>query len=58
VDALFVLVGQRPRLPRLECGLPGVYLAGDAAGGARQTSVAAGSGMARAMDAAAFLERR
>jgi thioredoxin reductase (NADPH) len=58
VDALFVLVGQRPRLPRLERGAPGVYLAGDAAGGARQTSVAAGSGMARAMDVAAFLERQ
>lgn len=58
VDALFVLVGQRPRLPRLERGLAGVYLAGDAAGGARQTSVAAGSGMARAMDVASFLERR
>lgn len=57
VDALFVLVGQRPRLPRFERGLPGVYLAGDAAGGARQTSVAAGSGVARAMDAAAFLGR-
>lgn len=57
LDALFVLVGQRPRLPRVEPGAPGVYVAGDAAGGPRQTAVAAGSGLARAMDAAAYLER-
>lgn len=57
VDALFVLVGQKPRLPRLDPGTPGVYVAGDAAGGARQTCVAAGSGVARAMDVAAFLGR-
>lgn len=57
VDALFVLVGQRPRLPRFERGTPGVYVAGDAAGGPRQTAVAAGSGLERAMDAAAFLGR-
>lgn len=57
VDALFVLVGQRPRLPRFDRGTPGVYVAGDAAGGPRQTAVAAGSGLVRAMDAAAYLER-
>lgn len=57
VDALFVLVGQRPRLPRFDLGTPGVYVAGDAAGAPRQTSVASGSGVARAMDAAAFLGR-
>lgn len=57
VDALFVLVGQRPRLPRFKPGTPGVYLAGDAAGGARQTCIAAGSGLSRGMDAAAYLER-
>lgn len=57
VEALFVLVGQRPRLPRFERGMPGVFLAGDAAGRARQTAVAAGSGLEQGMEAAAFLGR-
>ncbi|MBI3297190.1 MAG: NAD(P)/FAD-dependent oxidoreductase [Elusimicrobia bacterium] len=55
VDALFVLVGQRPRLPGLPERAPGLFIAGDAAGLPRQTSVAAGSGIQQAMAAAAFL---
>ncbi|MBI5594640.1 MAG: FAD-dependent oxidoreductase [Elusimicrobia bacterium] len=58
VDALFVLVGQRPRLPMMSPGAPGLFVAGDAAGLPRQTAVAAASGLAQAMAADAFLEDR
>lgn len=54
--ALFVLVGQRPRLPDMALGAPGLFVAGDAAGLARQTAVAAASGLSQAMAADAFLE--
>ncbi|MBI2362446.1 MAG: NAD(P)/FAD-dependent oxidoreductase [Elusimicrobia bacterium] len=58
VAALFVLVGQRPRLPVMSPGAPGLFVAGDAAGLPRQTAVAAASGLAQAMAADAYLEDR
>ena len=57
-DALFVLVGQRPRLPPMTRGAAGLFVAGDAAGIQRQTAVAAASGLSQAMAADAFLEDR
>lgn len=57
VDALFVLVGQKPRLPSLPRGAAGLFIAGDAAGLPRQVVVAAGSGVEQAMAAERFLLR-
>ncbi|MFH1724381.1 MAG: NAD(P)/FAD-dependent oxidoreductase [Elusimicrobiota bacterium] len=64
LDALFVLVGQRPSLPEVRIRASdrrrnGVFVAGDAdAGNFRQAAIAAADGLARAMECERYLKNR
>ena len=59
VNAIFVLIGQKPSLPRGTRNTEGVFIAGDARiGSRRQGSIAASDGFAKAMDCEDFLISR